>query len=315
MSNATEARELPDILILHGLSNKLVDYLRALFSGVGLKANNAIGLPSLSLPQEDKVDHYIKECRVALVVVSFDESDPKSHRARPNVYDELARCLQSRRTDTIVLQEQRDTGAVELPSNVHGRIVLIPFSQNALHEMIPALLKEISSRRLLAPQEGGKGVFLAGATLNDFLDKMDEIWDHEFDDAWGRVHQSDFMAESELAIALDSFFQQYQHAFSALVREGLRGPELAAVCQSALLAARLAAAHAWAAVTRAKLARVNTDLSKTPAARRRRAEPLLSEASAENRKGQKAKDPAEGIRRFRHALELLDKCAEEASRG
>ena len=206
MTNSRETREEPDILILHGMSKKLVDYLRDLFRGVGLTASSAIDLPSLSHSQEDKVDHYIKACRIPLVVVSFDESDPNSHRARPNVYDELARCLQLRRVDTIVLQEKRGAETVELPSNVHGKIVRIPFSQDSLHEMIPVLLTEISSRRLLTPQEGGKSVFQAGENLNTFLDSMDAIWDHEFDEAWEKVHQSDFMAESELAIALDTFF-------------------------------------------------------------------------------------------------------------
>ena len=102
--------------------------------------------------------------------------------------------------------------------------------------------------------------------------------------------------------------------FSALIRKGLRGDALEAVCESALLGARRAAAQAWAAVARAKVNRANTDHQKVPASRRHKVESMLSEASTKMRKGQKAKNPDDSICHLRHAIGLLEKYAEELGR-
>src|ERR1017187_3213475 len=215
-----------DILILHGKSVRLVAYLKEVLSSLGIRANTVLGLPSQRKVQEQRVEHYIKNCKIALILVTFDETEPNRNKARPNVYDEIARCRRLKKKDTIVLQERRGKRLVELGSNVHGQLVIIEFEQSKLHKMLPALITEIRDRGLLSFGTSAERKSEAGNILNRFLDRMDDLWDVEFDEAWDNVHRKDYQAERNFAILLDLFFQQYQNVFSALVREKKAGDEL-----------------------------------------------------------------------------------------
>src|SRR5271156_6071620 len=136
-------QENVDILILHGMSKGIVEYLEKFFKSLGLRAETVLNLPSLKKEQEQKVNHYIKNCRLPLVLVTFDEGEENPTKARPNVYDEIARCRQHKRKDTLVLQEKKSGKLVQLPSNIEGRLVVIQFESKKLERLVISLLTEI----------------------------------------------------------------------------------------------------------------------------------------------------------------------------
>jgi hypothetical protein len=300
----------PDILLLHGLSKSLVTFLVSLFDGLGLGASSVLDLPSLSLPQQDKVDLYIEKARFIIVLATFDEESDTTKRARPNVYDELARCIKVRPQDFLVLREQRGGIDVELPSNVMGRVVIIPFRQERLRDMIPPLLKELRSRHLLTVT---RELTQSERILKDFIARMDYIWEHEFDDAWEKIHQSDYEAESQVAIALDKFFQQYHYVFSQAVRQHLAGEALVSTCNTAYASGLKEAEYAWDVVVKTILTRA-TNLTKDFKGSQQKAKAVeagVNKASAAYRRGQRVHNPEEAIKQFRMALQLLESQLEE----
>jgi len=257
-----------DVLILHGKSLSFVSYLLDLFKSIGIKAAKVMDLPSGRMAQEQKVSYYLKSCAIPLVVVTFDEDDPQSNRARPNVYDEMARCRNLRPADTLVLQEKRESTLVELASNVDGHLVVIQFQQDKLHLMIPRLLNEIRSRGLPLSSQTSEGTMRAGSTLNRFLDLMDSIWDNQFDVAWSKIDRRDYETERNFAETLDQFFQVYHSVFDVLVRKRARGDDLQTVCSTAHDRAVECAIRAWEYVAQAKLRTIDPligsrDRSKT----------------------------------------------------
>jgi hypothetical protein len=118
-----------DVLILHGLSIDLVKFLKDVLDSLGVSSDSPLDLASLGLSQDAKVNHYIKSCRLPLVIVSFDEEEPGSKKSRPNVYDEIQRCRRFKKEDVILLQELREGTSVVLPSNVVGQMVVIPLTK------------------------------------------------------------------------------------------------------------------------------------------------------------------------------------------
>lgn len=252
-----------DVLILHGKNLQLVDYLISLLDSIGIKASNVLNLPSGKMPQERKVTYYLKDCGLAIVLVSFDEDDPDSSTSRPNVYDEIARCRTLRRNDTLVLQESRDSKLVELPSNVLGQLVVIQYQDNKFHLAIPKILNEIRSRGLISSVHSSESTAEAGSILNVFLDKMDDLWDQQFDIAWKKIHRKDYVAERSFAEALDLFFQQYHSVFDALIRKKSRGNALREICDSAYEKSLSIAVRAWEYVADAKMAKVDEAMEKS----------------------------------------------------
>ncbi|HTS17220.1 MAG TPA: hypothetical protein VMP11_06570 [Verrucomicrobiae bacterium] len=307
-------REKVDILILHGMTKQLVEDLEGLFKSLGISAATVIELPTLSKTQERKVDYYIQNCGTPLVLATFDESEPDSVKARPNVYDEIARCRRAKRKDTIVLQERRNGEAVEIPTNVVGQLVVIPFERDRLLVMFAALMRELKPRyqpRFASPAETTVG---SARIVNAFLDDMDRLWDHEFDAAWDNVHRLDYTAESNFALALDDFFQQYQRVFSAMIRSRKSGDELRAICDTAYAKAEELASHAWEVVAEAKIHKADERLLQTPVPADLRA--IHDKAAAALRRGKRAASPKEKIECFRLTIQLIQKfMLKEASRG
>jgi hypothetical protein len=175
MTISNEQREMaaPDVLILHGMSRHLVDYFRSFAEAIGVSAGAVIDLPAGGKPQEQKVDHYIRNCKIPLVLLTFDEEQMGATSARFNVYDEIARCRElGKREDTIVLQQTKEGRTVALPTNVTGQMVVIEFDDSHLHTMLPQLLRELMSRQIPRSISAEERTFEAGGILSDFLDKM-----------------------------------------------------------------------------------------------------------------------------------------------
>jgi hypothetical protein len=289
--------ELVDVLILHGKNAELVNFMKEVFSSLGLKASTVLDLPSKGKNQDQRVEHYIKNCKVALVLATFDGN---TKTARPNVHDEIARCRQLKKHDTVVLQERVDTNLVELGSNVQGQLVIIEFEQKKLHRVFPRLLGEIRDRGLLSLNTPAEKKSEAGHILNRFLDDMDKLWDDEFDEAWDNVHRKDYRAERNFAILLDKFFQQYQNVFSALIREKKEGDALTAVCKASYNESHDLAAQSWEIVADAKLQKADqTDgqAERTPK--------QLDKAATIIKNAKRIPDAIKKIKEFRHAVKLL----------
>jgi hypothetical protein len=285
MMSVREDTESVDILILHGLSSNLVSFLKDTLESLGLSAASPMQLPSLKLWQDAKVDQYITNCRVPIAIVSFDEEEPGSNKARPNVYDEIQRCRRLKKDDVILLQEFRGKLSVDLPSNLIGQMVVFPFDQTALHSLIPPLLRELRSRNLFAVKSLGATAFEAGDIMNSFLDEMNNTWDHDFDEAWESIHTSDYEAERNLTECLDKFFQDYLGVFTALVKDKVRGEDLKNRCTTALTHSKTLATEAWRIVAQSKLKNAQEEGRDTPASKAGATRALLEKADAALRRG------------------------------
>lgn len=296
-----------DILILHGMSRSIVDYLKELFASLGISASTVLDLPSRKLSQEKRVDYYIKQCGMPLILVTFDESEANTTKARPNVYDEIARCRRWKREDTLVLQQEKNGKLVELPSNVMGQMVTIHFEADKLHRVVPFILKEIRQRGLIFRTSQAEKTVEKGGILNDFLDKMDSLWDQEFDVAWNSLHRLDYDSERELALALDHFFQQYQRAFSALIRDQKNGDELRAVCDVAYLESVKWAARAWEYAADAKMKKADALAKKMEQSQRRsKHQDLYNHAASELRKAKRTMADLEKIKLLRSVIQSCE---------
>jgi len=297
-----------DVLILHGGSLHFVKYLISLFESIGVYASNVLDLPSGKMNQERKVDYYLKNCGIPLILVTFDEDNPTSNKARLNVYDEIARCRSLRRKDALVLQERRKSVLVELPSNVVGQLVVIQFDGDRFYLAIPALLNEIRSRGLISPIRSSETNFEAGSMLNSFMDKMDKLWDEQFDIAWKKIHRRDYDAERNFAEILDLFFQQYHSVVDSLIRKRKRGDELESVCDYAYRESVVYAARAWDCVAEAKLKKVDQEMDQANKSKALKCEGLYERASDQLRSAKSSTVPTEKIRLFTSVVELVDEC-------
>jgi len=301
-------RPLPDvdILILHGQSIDLVNYLISLLKSINITANNVLNLPSGKMDQERKVEYYLRDCGLPLVLVTFDEEDPTSNKARPNVYDELARCRSLRRKDILVLQERRKSTLVELPSNPVG-LVIIQFERDRFYLAIPQLLNEIHSRGFISPKRPSETTLEAGSTLNDFMDEMDKLWDKQFDIAWKKINWRDYAAERNFAETLDKYFQQYHLVVDALVREHKRGDELKAVCDSAYREAVTLAVRAWEYVADAKLKKADEMIDTTNrSVSALKCQDLYEKAAEQLRSAKRQMNPTDKMIHFAYAIDLVD---------
>ena len=290
------------------MSKGLVDYLSSLIEALGISAGAVIDLPAAGKAQEAKVDYYIRNCKIPLVLVTFDEKRKGTTNARPNVYDEIARCRSlGKRRDTIVLQQVEGRRFVHLPSNVTGQMVVIQFDESHLHTMLPRLLVELRSRQLPRNRTAEEGTVEAGGILNEFLDKMDAIWEGEFDHAWRKIHRLNYGAESNFADTLDLFFQQYHKVFAALIRDKKRGDELKIVCDATYTEALNCAARAWEYVAESKI-RTADEKSAEPALSKehRKYHKLYDRGADELRQGKSTRQAESQIRCFRKAIDLLD---------
>ncbi|MBU6427319.1 hypothetical protein KGQ27_03770 [Patescibacteria group bacterium] len=311
MAARSNAGDVVDVLILHGMSKNIVDYLKDLIGSLGLRAATVLDLPSHKKPQEQRVDYYIKDCLIPLVLVTFDESEKNTTKARPNVYDEMARCRQFKRSDTLVLQEMREGRLVELPSNVLGQLVTVQFDAALLHNLVPPLLTELRGRGLLLGALTRRGAGENGGLLGDFLERMDQLWEKEFDEAWDNLHRLDYDAERELALALDHFFQQYHSVFRALIQEQCPAHELQSLCAAAYAQALQWAARAWEHAADAKMIKADT-LHKQigQSGRRSKHHKPYNDAANQLRKAKKAAEEKDKIAGFKKAIHLVNRYME-----
>jgi hypothetical protein len=280
-----------------------VRYFVDFFDSLGLSANNAEGLASAGHPQPEKVAYYLSRARIILVLATFDEEITDTKSARPNVYLELQESISRRKNDTLVLRETRADSVVDLGSNLYGETIEYPFSRDAIHRVVPAVLRELRQRDLVRPMNSSDGAYEAGKILNDFLDEMDIIWDREFDQAWSEIFHTSYDHETDFATTLDLFFQEYQAVFSALIRDKKRGEELKAVADATLLHAWALAARAWEIVADAKRGQASTARARL---RNRDDPPSFKDAVRLVADAKKEREPIQQIVMFRKAIEALN---------
>jgi hypothetical protein len=303
--NTSKTKQHVDVLVLHGLAKQVVDYVIELCQSLDLRASTVVDLPSLGRAQNERVNYYINKCQVCIVIISFDDHEPGSKKARPNVYDELRSCRESRPKDTIVLHERRDSEQVMIPSNLEGQLVLLPFRREALHQSVPSLIRELRARTI--PRQNDSNRFLTGKLLNSFLDKMDRLWDDDLDVAWEKIHRQDYDAEREFAIILDQFFQCYHDAIVELARHPNDRQRLTAAFEREYGSAVEVTVRAWEVIAEGKM-RLADVLHAKPAQAEHRAAALYDRGHIEFRRGKgKSRTAKEAISHFKAAIELLDR--------
>lgn len=297
-----------DILIIHGESLDLVEDLKAFLLSLGLKADYAIALPAGQKPQFAKVRSSIKSTKVALVLATFDESNPSSGQARPNVYDELSECHRVLKKNVIVLVERRDNKSVSLPSNLRGHLIELHFESPKFHRLYPLLVKELRERGMIFSSRSADAPakILQARTLNGFLDKMDPLWDNEFDEAWKLVVRGDYDTENDFSNRLDQFFNLYWDVLNSIVRKKLPPEEIENLIRAKFNDALKLTAEVWEVVAKATLARAD-HLKKREDEKARSRVPLYKRhydaADGEKRAAQKSKSPYEQIAGFKRAIE------------
>jgi hypothetical protein len=255
---------IADILICHGKDIEIVDDLIDLGKSIGFNTSNVLKLPSNKLPQNDRVNFAIANSHLVIVLVTFNQDEPTSSNARPNVYDELRISITIKPKDTIVLQELNSNGQkVNLQSNLEGKCVIIQFNRNQLHKMYPELLTEIRSRMSIDYENELSRKLKSGGVLNKFLDQMDKIWDNEFDRASDKIGK-DWDTENKFQTLLDEFFQQYWAVFDALIRKKVDNDQLKFLCNESIKSANILALNAWNAVADGKYKYVEDQIKRNP---------------------------------------------------
>lgn len=298
-------KENTDILILHGMSEDVVKYLEDLFRSLGISATTVSKQASGKRAQDKRVDESIRQCRMAVVLMTFNEEEPGTENARPNIYDEIARCRALKKDETLLLQEERKGKLVRLPSNVVGQMVVITFESKRIHLMLPRLLTELRGRGFFAVPTVGESKVEAGHILNRFLDQMDKLWDYEFDPAWDKVHRKDYKAERKFAVGLDRFFQEYQRVFSALIRDRKSGVELQVVCDRSYQESVELVVRAWELVADAKMAKID-ELSEENQGGTKRQKDLYDKIANALKNAPRQNNAGDKIQEFKTAIQLAE---------
>jgi aspartate/methionine/tyrosine aminotransferase len=152
--------------------------------------------------------------------------------------------------------------------------------------------------------------------MDSFLDQMNDVWDHQFDDAWNSIHTSDYEAESALTETLDKFFQQYLAVFTALVKEKARGDTLKDRCATALTTSKGLAVESWRIVAKAKLKNAQEESKQLPKRVTGPARALLDEADSALRKGTRHRASLEErTEELKKAINLVAQYLERVRRG
>jgi hypothetical protein len=215
--------ESTEVLILHGGSLDLVEDLKEFLGGLGISAATVLDQPSQSKPQMARVDDRIKQCKLAIVVASFDEETANSRSPRPNVIHELTLCQKYKSKDTIVFQEKRNGLTADIGSNFQGHLVILQFERTGLQKTFTQLLGELRTRGMFLPASASSlktmpTNVVIGRDLNDFLDKMDVLW-ASFDQAYKKIHRDDHKTLMHYSDTLDAFFICYWNVFNQMIRK------------------------------------------------------------------------------------------------
>lgn len=303
-------RPIIDILILHGMDLEIVDSLIELGTCLGLNATTVLKSPSYTFTQDDRVKQAILKSKLILVLVTVDEEESESQKARLNVYDELRLAFTLAPQNLIVLQEKtKQNKNVNLPSNLAGKCVIIQFSRDQLHKLYTLLLSEIRSRRSLDNELDLEKKLRSGGVLNKFLDKMDRIWDDEFDDASDELPRS-YESENQFQNLLDKFFLEYWTVFDALIRKRVNDNELKEICITSLNNANEFALRAWISVVEGKTKYAEYLLEKNKKSLTSELRKKLNHAVYIGKKRLKNTSIKEKILELREAVKELNECLE-----
>lgn len=296
-----------DVLIIHGQSLDLVDDLKGFLLSLGLKADYAIALPAGTKLQYAKVRSLIKSTKVALVLATFDESNPDSLQARPNVYDELSECHRILKRNVLVLVEGKHGTSVRLPSNLKGHLIELPFEQSKFHRLYPLLVKELRERGMIFSVRGADAPakIVQARTLTGFLDKMDDLWDNEFDEAWKLILRGDYESENEFANRLDQLFNLYWDIIDGLIRKNLSPDEMESLIKIKYNDGLRLTAEVWQIVAKASLSYADNLKKKEDGKSKNKLlayKKFYDAADAEKRAAQKNKSPHEQMQGFKRAI-------------
>lgn len=300
---------LADLLICHGKDLDIVEDLINLGLSIGLNTSNVQKLPSRQMLQDEKVDYTINNSNIVLVLVSFNEDEPNSLNARPNVYDELTRAIKKGKKNVIVLREKKDNGAlINLPSNLEGKCVIIEFKRTILQKMYPELLKELRSRINLGFEENEVTKKIrSGDILNKFLEQMDDIWEKQLDIASDYIVK-EWETEYKFKELLDKFFQAYHKVFEALIKHKTDEENLKPLIFEKLSESKKIALDAWKVVTEGKLKYVEEIIKNNKGKDFVDKKRKIDNAFALMRKTKKAASIEEKIKDYREALDELSGC-------
>jgi hypothetical protein len=296
-----------DVIIVHGQSLDLVDDLKEFLSSLDLKADYGIALPPGGKPQFEKVRDAIRSSKIAVVLATFDEANPSSKQARPNVYDELTECHRVLKRNVLVLVEKKGDVSIELPSNLKGHLIELPFERTSFHRLYPLLVKELRERGMIFSARGADAPtkVIQARSLNNFLDNMDKLWDNEFDEAWKLIRRGDYEAENEFANRLDVFFNLYWDFIDGLIRKKLPPDEIAALANTKYNEALRLTADVWQVTAKASLSYADAlkrrEDSK-PKSKLSLFRKFYDAADADRRAAQKSRSPYEQIDGFKRAI-------------
>lgn len=242
-----------DILILHGEDDGLVKeiqtYLRESFE---LNVSTVKELPANGLSQLDKVKCYINDSKFILILATFYN---KTNVVKPNVAQEIQLCLDSGNNNYLIAREERNGATVDIGSNLDKRTSEILFDRKSMIKLFTKINQQLTAFKVLFIKDFSDfSEYKSDANqLNEFLDKMDVIWEEEFDIASELIERDDWKTEKEFQNKLDAFFLKYWNVFNAIIRKEVKGDKLLELCSENLDDAFVLAFEVWHLVVKSRL--------------------------------------------------------------
>lgn len=259
-----------DIILLHGNDNyvtsPIIEYLKESF---GFIVNTVENSPARGKSQNDKVRSYIKECKLPIVLATFDGSN---QNVRPNVANEIALCFELRQNDFLIIRERRNNSLAAIGSNIENQHPEIIFEKDDLSRLYIKLNREILALNLITKSSVKQNSDLNSIRkeaneISDFLDKMDRIWEDEFDIVADFIRRDDWKTEKEFQNKLDAFFLKYWAVFDAMIRKKKEGRALKKISDENLEEAYELAFDVWSIVVKSRLDALDEKMNKNKSAK------------------------------------------------
>lgn len=227
-----------DVLVLHANNEDIADWICELTRGFGLKVMGPINVMSSTGGKERRAK-LVLQSRLILVLHAFDESLEKLSPGSGQRLDEW-KAGERARIRRIQLIESRNK-----PIERSG-VDRINFTRAKLEFLAIDLVRAFKEVGLVqVAKSRGPERMTVGTLLNAFLDKMDKIWDKEFDPAALLIPGSDARAEREFGAILDDFFLCYWRAIREVAGNTAKPKRLAKVFDAEHSKAQERACHAW----------------------------------------------------------------------
>jgi hypothetical protein len=230
---------ISDILIIHYNNTPIAEWIQKLTKSVGLRVLAPVDASTFDGDKTARTS-MLGGVRLVLVLHAFDASLEKLAPGSELRLDQWKTSGKTR-VRRIQIVESRDKKADR--EQAGDRIV---FARTKLEMLAIDLLRNLKDAGLVQPGKAKVTERMSmGKLFNAFLDRMDDIWDNEFDQADLLIPSSDGRAERDFTAQLDDFFLCYWRAIRELAGNTAKPKRLSKIFDQEYAKAREHACHAW----------------------------------------------------------------------